>query len=448
MAELSVRIRTLTPLWTGGVARVTDRLHETGILGSLRWWGEAVLRSRGGSACDPSQHECPDNKGHYCDACAFFGTTGLKRIFSIDWSIPQNPGSDKELRIRVRNNRGWFLKRALLLEDLKGKFVITRQLSGVSAEEAVHFLALLFRIISDWGGLGARTQQGYGVSHVITEPKLDLSKALRTIEGIRDRENRKDSVGQDLPRLDSFFFAKVRFRLSDDPERFIRSRTTEVTLNGLRWYVNNGILPLAPIVRYYLRQLIGQQILYAGKSNAPARWRLMGVVGARYHPSDLGKVKPIRWECSKCSYIWTSDPGRGTHRDCGGRIREREWQCDNCGHIWNTLEDLKRDTREIERYKSLIHVSHAYPAEDGESWYEFRIWGWLPQELPGGVQRNAVLGKLRQWLGVSNPADLRFQNARGGTLWNPSHVNLGDPLVLWRESPKVEDLLKVGGDGS
>ncbi|MBK9094822.1 MAG: type III-B CRISPR module RAMP protein Cmr1 [Anaerolineae bacterium] len=44
---LNITIRTLTPLWTGGVDGAMDRIHETGILGSLRWWYEAIVRGLG-----------------------------------------------------------------------------------------------------------------------------------------------------------------------------------------------------------------------------------------------------------------------------------------------------------------------------------------------------------------------------------------------------------------
>ncbi|MCD6141803.1 type III-B CRISPR module RAMP protein Cmr1, partial [Candidatus Bipolaricaulota bacterium] len=45
---MKVKIRTLTPLWTGGADGKVDRVHETGILGSLRWWYEAIVRGLGG----------------------------------------------------------------------------------------------------------------------------------------------------------------------------------------------------------------------------------------------------------------------------------------------------------------------------------------------------------------------------------------------------------------
>ena len=49
----AVKIRTLTPIWTGGLNRECDKLRETSIIGSLRWWFEAIVRGLGGYACDP-----------------------------------------------------------------------------------------------------------------------------------------------------------------------------------------------------------------------------------------------------------------------------------------------------------------------------------------------------------------------------------------------------------
>lgn len=45
---MEVKLRTLTPLWTGGVDRTSDRLHKTGLIGPLRWWYEALVRSLAG----------------------------------------------------------------------------------------------------------------------------------------------------------------------------------------------------------------------------------------------------------------------------------------------------------------------------------------------------------------------------------------------------------------
>lgn len=87
MSIAQVEVKTLTPLWTSGVDGTMDRVHETGILGSLRWWYEAIVRGLDGSACDPREHSCPDKDGRYCDVCAVFGATGLKRSWRVQTSL-------------------------------------------------------------------------------------------------------------------------------------------------------------------------------------------------------------------------------------------------------------------------------------------------------------------------------------------------------------------------
>lgn len=81
---MEIKLKTLTPLWTGGVDQTCDRLHETGLIGSLRWWYEALVRGLGGYACDPtSEDRCPDQDGKHCVACELFGYTGWARKFRL-----------------------------------------------------------------------------------------------------------------------------------------------------------------------------------------------------------------------------------------------------------------------------------------------------------------------------------------------------------------------------
>ena len=88
MEAMEIKLKTLTPIWTGGVETgKMDRLNETGIIGSLRWWYEAIVRGLGGSACDPSEHSCiydPENPNNgLCNACQVFGATGWRRRFRL-----------------------------------------------------------------------------------------------------------------------------------------------------------------------------------------------------------------------------------------------------------------------------------------------------------------------------------------------------------------------------
>jgi len=82
MREFTVKIKSLTPLWTGGADRKNTTLRETGIIGSLRWWYEALIRGLGGTACDPTGTKC-ERKNH-CDVCELFGCTGWARKFRLE----------------------------------------------------------------------------------------------------------------------------------------------------------------------------------------------------------------------------------------------------------------------------------------------------------------------------------------------------------------------------
>lgn len=75
--------KALTPIWTGDAAGQSGRLIPAGLLGSIRWWFEVLVRGLGGAACDPSdtQGRCLDRKGRRCVVCELFGCTGWARKF-------------------------------------------------------------------------------------------------------------------------------------------------------------------------------------------------------------------------------------------------------------------------------------------------------------------------------------------------------------------------------
>lgn len=390
MAHLTIHLTTRTPLWTGGVGGTVDRLHETGILGSLRWWYEAVVRGLGGTACDPSKHKCPDRDERYCDACAVFGATGLKRAFRFEWDEWENSDPFARLNVRISNHprhRGWYLGRGFVGE-IGASIIPLRLPEGWQADGLIQVLLLLFALIEACAGLGSRTQQGYGVVEVKCTDRqgvlyqLNLQAALEAIKKLQQRSARRiyDPQERDWlafwPSLGSFFFAKARFCL-DDPKAWLSEQAHWLGPNGeVDWYLGTGhnakgIVPLAPVVRYHLRQLI-RTWKHDGVSvfSADARHHLMG---------ELGR-------------------------------------------------------------KSLIHVSHAYLVE-GEGGWEFRLWGWMPDSLPGGIGRNVALECLRSWLGVRREGVWHVPGS--GALWEK--MKWTPEKICWlerRESENTEEFLR------
>ena len=108
---IEVKLRTLTPIWTGNVDRDSPSLKETGLLGSLRFWYEAWVRALGGSACDPTAKdkcEYKVKKSSICNACQLFGCTGWARKFRIEWDGLES--TPVFLVTSSKINQGW-LKR-------------------------------------------------------------------------------------------------------------------------------------------------------------------------------------------------------------------------------------------------------------------------------------------------------------------------------------------------
>lgn len=91
---MQIKIETLTPLWTGDANGNCETIKETGIIGSLRWWYEALVRGLGGYACDPtSSNKCELNGKErsdkerakkLCPVCYLFGCGGWKRRFRLE----------------------------------------------------------------------------------------------------------------------------------------------------------------------------------------------------------------------------------------------------------------------------------------------------------------------------------------------------------------------------
>lgn len=138
------KLKALTPIWTGDRDQKGDRLIPTGVMGSLRWWFEVLVRGMDGKACDPTcsercpaPHKEPTDPGHHCVVCELFGCTGWARKF----------------RLMVVDEQGNLLQRQIEA----GKTFILRfiPLRPISPEEWC-LLDCTLRLIADYGAVGGR----------------------------------------------------------------------------------------------------------------------------------------------------------------------------------------------------------------------------------------------------------------------------------------------------
>ncbi len=166
-----VELKELTKIHTGNANRKHAKLRETGILGSLRWWYEAIIRGYGGTACDPTKTECDEDD--HCDACELFGCTGWSRKFRLEI---EERGKIKKL-----------------------KFYPLRKIADV--EWAL--LNKTLGIISTYGAIGGKIAEGY--YGLIKIKSSDLKSYTIDTEDLKAYLKKKGS-STDNPNLSNFFF--------------------------------------------------------------------------------------------------------------------------------------------------------------------------------------------------------------------------------------------------
>jgi len=188
------------------VYQTCDRLHETGLIGSLRWWYEALVRGLGGYACDPtSDDRCeydprkldPPEK-QLCAACYLFGCTGWGRKF----------------RMRVLNEQGQPIEDALAANTtFRLEFLELRPIT----EEGKWLLTKSVEIATKYGALGGKTtlkpQKGpmgkdFGIiSWIGASPTLQRPNEIQAfLQRFRQKKNASEH-----PDLRCFFFVSGGF---------------------------------------------------------------------------------------------------------------------------------------------------------------------------------------------------------------------------------------------
>lgn len=134
------RLTALTDIWTGNAQGNSDRLIPTGLMGSIRWWFEVLVRGLGGHACDPTvdQVRCPDTEGRHCVVCELFGCTGWARKFRL--MVLDETG--QVIRNQIRADQTFILR-----------FIPLRPI----CHEEWCLLDATLRLIADYGAIGGKT---------------------------------------------------------------------------------------------------------------------------------------------------------------------------------------------------------------------------------------------------------------------------------------------------
>jgi len=171
----NIELQILNEIFTGGPERRSEVIRDTGLIGSLRWWYEALIRGVGGTACDPSQGPPCEERLH-CDACELFGCSGWSRKFIFR----SREESDKTLKVQITELRR--------MEDVE--------------------LALLnktWSIIENYGAIGGKLAHGkYGIIKIKENDLRDFTLEKSMLKGYLRREG----PHVDNPNLKRFIFIK------------------------------------------------------------------------------------------------------------------------------------------------------------------------------------------------------------------------------------------------
>lgn len=356
MRYLKISFDTLTPLWTGGAERNSDQPRETGIVGSLRWWYEGIVRGLGGYACDPvGDGRCEFNakdkerppEEQLCPACRLFGCTGWRRRFrlEVDGLEPQDlffvassgvyqaagnwlwrmfGGEDLG---GTKDGRGAAVEFTFGVQALWGEQSTLRVVPlGSDAEKTLARVAFLLDTVSRWGALGAKPQHGFGQIEITDGLALALIQQgcnLVTEDVQADNARRRPSpLPADFFNLGSFF-----------------SHTYQLTQTG----------------RYLggLREI-----------GTPPR-------GFDYRQHFIPCAFDIRYKSRSVDFR--------THR--GSDFGMRPWFRDKWGkQVAHRLFGRSDARRDEERAAGRIHVSHLYRIEPDGPW-RLKVWGHVPSNL-------------------------------------------------------------------
>lgn len=214
---LDIEIKTLTPLWTGGIDGTCDRLHISGLMGSLRYWYEAIVRGADGYACDPSEgkgciykpfdEKYPDTTGNksICAACYLFGTTGWARLFRLTAMVNDAPGTvkaEEPLHFRtfpriekgnVSDPNAWWLGKVFNIDRTplaalktiyltKKGAICLRFVGNNKWDYASTQIKMLFWFLAEYAGIGAKQQFGFGCFD-FTRDSTEWIAGLQALQG-------------------------------------------------------------------------------------------------------------------------------------------------------------------------------------------------------------------------------------------------------------------------
>lgn len=399
------RLNFLLPFWTANAEKKGGSILETGILGSLRWWYEAILRGLGFDVCDPGQRTCSYDKekgnSSICLACQLFGCSGYSRRFRLVISENGSGNTGELVVIKLSNpgsneHRGWRIPGEMNAEPLRLSFLPVRR--GGLEEIEMAALRYTFALIERFGALGAKTSQGQGAIRVKDWGDLPVSMSFdKWCDTLDENE-----------------------RLKQEPEAHESDPEAVATKKAI-------CLP-------DIRNMVGATVILEDVRLTPKElWPKLGLIAntanyMQWHPEAATRWLPSAPAVRTKLRAWLRDPNNISGFDEDSLANERHrLMGTTAGWDDPCPQNSKKGTRDRPK-GSDVFVTHLYRDSYNEQW-TMRIFAFIPRD------GNKVDRELRKLLMNPNKLKPVLQAALGG------------PAVQINPYPTDLKTLLAGGEG-
>lgn len=322
---LLIRATAFTPIWTGDAGHSPRRILETGVLGSLRWWMEALARGVGAPVPDPVEtHPIydPANPSRLDAVSQVFGATGWRRRFRLLIEGGQPRLIPSTITITEPDPSGqvhtshWYYGKPQdhSRVEVPAGTIKFRILPGTGFDPSL--IAGLLQFIADQGALGAKAQLGLGVLQL--EPRVDTSSLKRWLAALNTG---RATANTDCPSLDRMFFARVASPSIELEESF------RIKYHLRRLFAGNADLRHFLMGEVAPGRRMGAKIIMSHPYGDPPEIRISGWVPANGPARGASVVAPIYNYLSSSSKLisWREfDSPRDTIAQISDRLKFAE----------------------------------------------------------------------------------------------------------------------------
>lgn len=229
---MELKLNFITPVWTADATGKMHHVEATGLIGSLRWWYEVLIRGVGGWACGATDGtQCELDAKVYkarreagvneqqaladaglCPACRLFGATNWAKMFSLHISNDQTEPNARPFglsRNSVQSKQG---SRYYFPKGYQGQTTLIVYPRQPNDENTLSLIAGLFDFIQHNAALGAKTNLNYGVFRWNEQPKelpspVEFAKLVAQQAAVKfDVSRRNTGV---WPNLQDMFLAEA-----------------------------------------------------------------------------------------------------------------------------------------------------------------------------------------------------------------------------------------------